>query len=260
MISSPSEVDSPPLVSETEGPSGVLPTLSIIVPTYKEVENLPLLIERIEQVRDAQGLTLELLVMDDDSQDGTEKMIATLNKPWVRLFVRKANRGLSLAVVEGLHLARNEVLLVMDADLSHPPEKIPEMLAMLGPDCDFVVGSRYVPGASTDAEWGVFRWLNSKVATLMARPLTNLKDPMAGFFALKRSTFEQGQDTLNPIGYKIGLELLVKCNCKKVREIPIHFEDRKLGHSKLSVKEQIKYLQHLRRLMVYRYWTRSRLA
>jgi dolichol-phosphate mannosyltransferase len=224
------------------------------VPTYKEVLNIPLMVERIEQVRQKHDLTAELLFMDDNSQDGSEEAVSKLNKDWARIIVRTHDRGLSPAVIDGLKAAKYDVLLVMDADLSHPPEKIPEMVQALD-GADFVIGSRYVPGGSTDAEWGVFRWLNSKVATLLAWPLTSAKDPMAGFFALRRETFERGRASLNPIGYKIGLELLVKCGCRTVREVPIHFADRKLGSSKLSFKEQIRYLQHLRRLYVHRYWT-----
>src|SRR5207247_2034186 len=168
------------------------------------------------------------------------------------LLVRTANRGLSPAVLDGLRAARHDRLVVMDADLSHPPEKIPDLLAALEGGADFVIGSRYVPGGSTDAEWGLFRWLNSKLATLLARPLTSAKPPMAGFFAWRRGTFEAGVD-LNPIGYKIGLELIVKCRCRKIAEVPIHFADRKVGQSKLSFREQLRYLQHLRRLFIYQY-------
>jgi len=108
-----------------------------------------------------------------------------------------------------------------------------------------------VKGGSTDAEWGVFRWLNSKVATLMARPFTRAKDPMAGFFAFRRAAMDSAAP-LNPVGYKIGLELIVKCRFKKVAEVPIHFEDRKHGESKLSFKEQLRYVQHLGRLMKFK--------
>src|SRR5208337_1975571 len=100
------------------------------------------------------------------------------------------------------------------------------------------------------------RWLNSRVATILARPLTSVRDPMAGFFCLARATFESGRD-FNPIGYKIGLELIVKCGCEKVVEVPIHFEDRQFGESKLTFKQQLLYLQHLRRLYMFKYglWT-----
>jgi dolichol-phosphate mannosyltransferase len=230
--------------------------VSVIVPTYREAWNLPTLIERLEQVRTAHDLEIELVICDDDSRDGTEELIGQLDRPWVRLLVRKTDRGLSPAVLHGLRSASHNRFVVMDADLSHPPEKIPELLRALEQGADFVIGSRYTSGGTTDAEWGLFRWLNSKVATLLARPFTPSKDPMSGFFALERQTFERGVD-LNPIGYKIGLEILVKCNCQQVREVPIHFADRTVGESKLSLKEQLKYIQHLRRLMIFKYPTWS---
>jgi dolichol-phosphate mannosyltransferase len=226
--------------------------VSVIVPTYQEAGNIPLLIARLEAVRQARGLELELILSDDDSQDGTAQVVAQAGRPWVRLLVRTTNRGLGPAVLDGLRLARHDRLMVMDADLSHPPERVPDLIAALDEGADFVIGSRYIEGGTTDAEWGFFRWLNSKVATLLARPFTSAKDPMAGFFALRREKFEAGRD-LNPIGYKIGLELIVKCRCHKIVEVPIHFADRKVGESKLSVREQLRYLQHLRRLFIYRY-------
>jgi dolichol-phosphate mannosyltransferase len=232
-------------------PSG-LPSVSIVVPTYKEAENIPLLADRIEKVRDENGLDLELLIMDDDSDDGTEQVVADLNKPWIRLVVRKEDRGLSPAVVDGMRLATKSALVCMDADLSHPPEAIPELLEHLTQDYDFVIGSRYVEGGSTDSEWNLFRRLNSRAATWMARPFTRARDPMSGFFAISRERFEQAQD-LNPIGYKIGLELIVKGRCEFIKEVPIHFSDRKLGESKLTLAEQLRYIQHLRRLFIYKY-------
>jgi dolichol-phosphate mannosyltransferase len=231
-------------------------SVSVIVPTYKEVENLPLLTERLNEVRRKHHLSLELLIMDDDSQDGTEELVSSMDRNWLTLVVRKEERGLSRAVLEGLRLSRGDVLVVMDADLSHPPEKIPEMLVALEKGADFVMGSRYVTGGLTGASWGFFRWLNSRVATLLARPLTSVKDPMSGFFALPRTTFESASD-LNPIGYKIGLELMVKCNLHRIEEIPIHFKDRQFGQSKLTLTEQKKYLQHLCRLFIYKYWHKS---
>jgi dolichol-phosphate mannosyltransferase len=235
-------------------------SVSLIVPTYQEVENLPILIERINRVKHQCQLEMELLIMDDDSDDGTEQYIAQLNQSWIRLIIRKENRGLSQAVIEGLNLAKHNVLIVMDADLSHPPEKIPEMLQTLRAGADFVVGSRYIEGGSTEMGWGLFRWLNSKIATLLAYPFTRIKDPMSGFIALPRTVFERGKSNLNPIGYKIGLELIVKCDCQNIHEIPLHFADRKHGQSKLSLKMQLQYLQHLRRLFIYRYDTWAHLA
>jgi dolichol-phosphate mannosyltransferase len=193
------------------------------------------------------------VIVDDNSPDATPQICAELAKRFpVRLEVRAGERGLSSAVVHGLKSARGDTLVVMDADLSHPPEKIAELLQALDAGADFVIGSRYVRGGTTAEGWGLFRWLNSKVATLLARPLTGARDPMAGFFALRRTTFEAARD-LDPIGYKIGLELLVKCRCREVREVPIHFENRLHGTSKLSVKEQINYLRHLKRLYEFKF-------
>lgn len=230
----------------------ILTPLSIVVPTYRERENLPHLVARVDAVRRRFHLELELLLMDDDSRDGTEAWVRDEAPPWVRLIVRRGNRGLSPAVVDGLAAARHPVVIVMDADLSHPPEKIPDMVLALQSGQQLVIGSRYVPGGSTDDDWGFFRWLNSKVATALARPFTTAKDPMAGFFAMRRADFARARE-LNPIGYKIGLELIVKCGLENVGEVPIHFTDRVHGESKLSLREQLNYLLHLRRLYLFKY-------
>jgi len=231
-------------------------TVDVIIPTYREAANIPPLVERLDALR--RELPLELTIVDDDSRDGTAEIVERLNLPWVRLIVRTADRGLSASVLEGLRRTTGELIVVMDADLSHPPEAIPRMLEELARGSDFVVGSRYVEGGVTHDDWGVFRWLNSRAATLLARPFTSIKDPMSGFFALRRSTLA-GADALNPVGYKIGLELLVKCRCRHVAEVPIAFADRLHGESKLTLREQQRYLRHIRRLFIYRYGTWSEL-
>lgn len=228
--------------------------VSVIVPAFREAENLPVLIPRVCDALRQAGMSAEVIVVDDDSRDGTPQVMETLggNFP-VRLIVRRGERGLSSAVIRGLREACGKVLVCMDADLSHPPEMVPRLVsAVLDPQGgDFVIGSRYVAGGSTDDDWGLFRWLNSKVATLLALPLTRARDPMAGFFALHRDTFASAAQ-LDPIGYKIGLELMVKCGCRRVREVPIHFRDRLHGESKLSLREQFNYLRHLARLYRHR--------
>ncbi|MBL4886587.1 MAG: glycosyltransferase family 2 protein [Planctomycetaceae bacterium] len=223
--------------------------VSIIVPTYEEAENLPILIPQVWEAITSSGMTAEILVVDDNSQDDTVRVCNTLSHLYpIKLFVRTQERGLSSAVLHGMNQATGQVLLVMDADLSHPPEKVPELVAaILEKQGDFVIGSRYVPGGTTDDSWSFFRWINSKVATGLSRGLTTARDPMAGFFALSRKSFEHAME-LNPIGYKIGLELIVKCKCKQVCEVPIHFRDRIHGESKLTLSEQFKYLRHLGRL------------
>jgi dolichol-phosphate mannosyltransferase len=225
--------------------------LSIIVPTFREVDSLPFLIERVARLRERDLPGLELIIVDDDSRDGTEALMASRPETWLRLFVRTQDRGLSQAVLFGLAQASGDVFVVMDADLSHPPETIPAMLEALAQGADFVVGSRYMHGGSTADGWGVLRWINSQVATLLARPLTDISDPMSGFFALTRATFQRAQNP-SPLGYKIGLELLVRCRCQDVREVPIHFSTRAHGESKLTLKQQMLYLRHLMRLYAFK--------
>jgi dolichol-phosphate mannosyltransferase len=233
--------------------------VTVIVPTYREAENLPYLIDRLGLLRTGLKLDLDLLLMDDDSRDGTQELIERLALPWVTLVIRTTNRGLSKAVLEGLERSTGDILVVMDADLSHPPEKIPDLLTALENGADIAVGSRFTEGGSTADDWGPLRWLNSRIATVLALPLTSMSDPMSGFFALRRKTLRAGRD-FDPIGYKILLEIIVKCRLRYISEVPIHFENRHLGVSKLSLKEQLRYLRHLRRLYTFRFGTWSHLA
>jgi len=234
-------------------------SITVIVPTYREAENLPHLIERLDLLRSAVGLDLKLLLMDDDSRDGSQELIDSLGLTWVTLVTRRSKRGLSMAVMDGLERSNSDIVVVMDADLSHPPEKIPELLTALNNGADVAVGSRFTDGGSTADDWGPFRWLNSRIATLLALPLTAMSDPMSGFFAIRRSTLQAGRQ-FDPIGYKILLEIIVKCRLKYVLEVPIHFENRHRGSSKLSIAEQLKYFRHLRRLYMFRFGTWSHLA
>ena len=238
---------------------GPLPPVTIVVPTYQEAPNLPRLLKRIAAVRAHRNLDVEVVIMDDDSRDGSVEAVAAFGADWVQIVVRTEDRGLSPAVVDGLRRARQPYVCVMDADLSHPPERIPDMLVALQAGFHFVIGSRYVEGGSTDHDWGFFRWLNSRIATVLALPLTRAKDPMAGFFAMRTADLARAP-FLNPVGYKIGLELIVKCRFDNVVEIPIHFSDREHGESKLTFVEQLKYLQHLRRLYTFKFGTWSYLV
>jgi dolichol-phosphate mannosyltransferase len=228
----------------------VLADVSIIIPTYREADNIPHVLERINALREAYDLTVEVLFMDDCSNDGSVEAVAASGYEWAQIIERTGPRGLSAAVIDGFERARHSVLVCMDGDLSHPAEVIPQMILALATGQQFALGSRYVAGGSTDDDWGLFRYINSRVATLLARPLTRVSDPMSGFFAMRREDFQKVKD-LNPVGYKIALELIVKCNFDNVAEIPIHFVDRVHGESKLSLKEQLKYIQHVRRLYLH---------
>jgi len=227
--------------------------ISIIVPTFQEAENLRLLVGRVFAALQSAGLEGELIFVDDASDDGTEAIVEELARTHpIRVIVRRGERGLSSAVLRGFEQAKHDLLVVMDADLSHPPERIPGLVQPIRDgSADFVIGSRYVAGGKT-IDWTLPRRINSLAATLLARPLVRVRDPMAGFFALHRRTWE-GAAALNPVGYKIGLELLIKGRCRRVVEIPIEFSDRLHGRSKLTIRQQWLYLVHLARLYRFKY-------
>src|SRR3990167_956478 len=230
-----------------------LPALSIIVPTYCEVDNLPVLITQLADVV-PYFEKFEVIIVDDNSQDGSEELVTGLQKQydWLRFILRRAKPDLSRSVITGLEAAKYDILLVMDADLSHSPTHLVSLVGTLTPDVDFVLGSRFVKGGGIAEKWPWFRRCNARVAKMLTKCLVNLQDPLSGFFCLRRSTFLKAHK-LSPIGYKIGLELMVKCGCKSVKEIPIHFEERHAGKSKLTWEQQKKYLHHLARLYQYKY-------
>lgn len=231
-------------------------TVSIVIPAYHEAENLPRLMAEISSAMAPTGWRWEVIVVDDNSRDGTPKVLKALASQYasLRYVIRRHDKGLSSAVLAGFARASGTVLVVMDADLSHPPSAIGDMVRpLLDGSADFVIGSRYVAGGGTQDDWGLFRKLNSTVATVLGRPFAgNVRDPMAGFVALRRETF-LAADALNPIGYKIGLELMVKCGVKRVLETPIFFRNRLHGKSKLTLQEQLRYLEHLSRLYDYKF-------
>jgi dolichol-phosphate mannosyltransferase len=223
--------------------------VTVVIPTYHERENLSHLLPALFATLDDAGLQPEVVVVDDNSRDGTDELCQRLaaNHP-LRLIIRRNERGLATAVLRGLHAARGSVCVVMDADFSHPPAAVPALVeAACSPDCDMAIGSRYVAGGEVDQHWSRFRRLNSRVASLLARGLTPVADPMSGFFALRADVLSRAP-VLRPLGYKIALELLVRCDCRNVAELPIHFQDRAAGESKLSLGQQWLYLRHLARL------------
>ncbi len=230
-----------------------MPELTIIVPAYREAENLPELIERVFAAAARADVKTEMVVVDDDSRDGTERVCAELAKQYsVRLITRKHERGLATAVLRGIRESTTEFLVVMKADLSHRPEDIPTLVQHLRQGADFVIGSRYIQGGNTNPRWGAFRRLNANVARLLARGLTSVNDPLSGYFAFPRRILI-GIPQLVPVGYTIGLEILTKADCRTVVEIPITFCDPQRGKSKFTVRQQLLYLRHLRRLYRFRY-------
>jgi dolichol-phosphate mannosyltransferase len=223
--------------------------LSLIIPTFNEAKNIGALVGQI--VRTLGEEAFEIVVVDDDSPDGTGKVVEQLPAGLhARVVRRHARRDLSQAVVEGFAAARGGILGVMDADLSHPPELIPTMLAVLrAGGADMVVASRLVPGGGTE-DWPASRKLTSRIGTLLARPFTRVRDPLSGYFLLKREVIEGVR--LKPRGYKICLEILVRGNARRVREIPFIFRDRTTGESKIGMRQDLDYLVQLLGLAWFR--------
>jgi dolichol-phosphate mannosyltransferase len=225
--------------------------ISVILPTYNEAQNIKRIIPAISKVFRDQAIEGEVIVVDDDSPDGTASIASKLAASCpVKVHVRKTGRGLSRAVIAGFGLAQGEICVVMDADLSHPVEKIPDMVhPILEGQCDVTVGSRYVSGGGAQ-HWPLIRKIVSKGAGLLAKGVTALSDPTSGFMAVRKRVLDGV--TLDPLGWKIVLEVVVKTR-SRVTEIPIVFADRVEGQSKLGLKAQIDYLRHLGRLYAYRY-------
>ncbi len=228
------------------------PALSIIVPAFREVQNIPNLVKEISVALESVIPEWELIIIDDNSLDGTARVCDRICRQGfpLKLVIRKNERGLATAVLEGFNRAKAPVFVVMDADLSHNPKSIPLLYREIQEGTEFVLGSRYITGGGTDDRWTFYRYINSKLASLLARPLVSVSDPMSGFFALPRTLLERSEN-LSPVGYKIGLEIIVKCNPKPLKEVPIHFRTRVYGESKLSIKQQLLYLCHLRSLYLY---------
>jgi len=209
--------------------------LSIVIPTYNERENILKLIKAIEE--NLKGIDYEIIIVDDYSPDGTGKIVSEYAKKdkKVKLF-QKEKEGLGAAVRYGFSKAKGDILIVMDADFSHPPEKIIEIYNKIKEGFDIVVGSRKVKGGKV-VNWPLKRKIISWVATTITRILFRLeiKDPMSGFFGVRKEVLSEVKLQIN--GFKILLDLLSKTKGKKRGEIPITFEDRKEGHSKMNTKE-----------------------
>ena len=229
--------------------------VSIIVPTYCEAETLRPLCRSVHEAMRSRGIPYELVIVDDRSPDGTAEIAAQLAREYPLRLLRASGRprDLALSVLDGMAAAAGEYLVVMDADLSHPVDRIPALLREVRSGSGvFALGSRYVGEGSFDRRWSLWRFLNSRMATLLAKPLVPVNDPMSGFLAVrKRDLGDLGR--LRPIGYKIALELMVRSDFRRIVEVPIAFSDRQAGKSKMNLAQQWKYLRHLRRLYVYRF-------
>ncbi len=223
--------------------------VSLIVPTYNERDNLEPLVRRVHAAMT--GLDYELLIVDDNSKDGTIDTANRLAAEYpLRVLVRTQERGLATAVIHGIRNAKGGIIGVMDADLQHPPEKLPSLVEAIDKGADMVVASRYIPGGGVP-NWGLLRRIISKGAGTISHVFLpqsrRTHDPMSGFFMFRREKVDP--DKLKPIGYKILLEVLLIGDFTSVAEVPFIFEERSAGASKLKWSTQIDYLKHILSLM-----------
>jgi dolichol-phosphate mannosyltransferase len=226
-------------------------TLALVVPTYNERDRLPDLVRAIFDAYAAAGIDGELVIVDDNSPDGTGPLADELARRYpIRVIHRAGKLGLGTAVIDGFYASDAEIVGVIDADLSHPPDLVPRMLrAMQDAHADIVVGSRYIPGGGTK-NWELSRVLMSKFACQLARGLTPVKDVTSGFFLIRRD-LARGV-TISAGGFKICLELLIRAAPTLVIEVPYVFTGRTAGESKMNLSEALGYLKQLRDLRAYK--------
>lgn len=221
-------------------------SLSIVVPTRNERDNIPRLLDRLHTA--LAGMTYELVFIDD-STDGTDRVLADFAQkdPRVRVHHRPGGSGLATAVLEGFAISHGERLGVMDADLQHPPDLIPRMVEALDAErADLVIASRYLPGA---ARPGLRRWRRAVSQVMrwtawgLLRAARRSTDPMAGCFIVRRAVVEGVR--LEPVGFKILLEILARGRYERVVEVPYVFDHRYAGVTKATVRQGIDVLRHL---------------
>jgi len=224
--------------------------LSIVIPTYNERDNVRLIVTEIQQVLAVQGCLYEIIFVDD-SCDDTPQVLEELSRQYseVRYIHRNDKKGLATAVVTGFHQSRGKNIVVMDCDLQHPPALIPLILKRLS-EADIVIPSRFVAGGS-DGGLSLWRKAVSWVARVIGRvsisKIRDISDCTGGYFGLRRKVIKKVK--LDPIGWKILLEVLVKGDYRTVHEIPYSFAVRDRGVSKMGIREQWNYLRHLTKLV-----------
>ena len=231
----------------------------MIVPCYAEQDNVRELVRRLVGECDAAGITLDCLFVDDESAAGGDGAARARPPKGARGQgahpPRYKKRGrLASAVILGFRMAKYDTLLCMDSDLQHEPEAVPSVAApVLDGEAEYSVGSRFTDGGEIGKDWPAHRRLISWVATLLAQPLARTTDPMSGFFCLRKDVFERGVDSCKVAGFKISLELMARCKPATIKDVGISFKERVAGESKLTVKQNIEYLQQLATLYVANY-------
>jgi dolichol-phosphate mannosyltransferase len=251
-------VESPPtgdlrIPTTATGGSGGPLRLSVVVPTYNESRNVGELVERLTGLLDPTlAGSYELIIVDDDSPDRTWEVAQGLTGTYahVRVVRRVGERGLSTAVIRGWQVARGEVLAVIDADLQHPPEVTLGLWHELDAGADLAVASRHVEGGGV-SDWSMLRRVLSRGAQMVGLVLLpsvvgRVSDPMSGYFMVTRAAIAGAK--MNPLGYKILIEVLGRGRIRWIGEVPYVFRERVAGESKVTPKLYVEYLRHLLRL------------
>jgi dolichol-phosphate mannosyltransferase len=218
-------------------------SVSLITPTYNEKENIPILAEEIfATLEDHPDIDLELIVVDDNSPDGTGDIAESLKDKYpIQVIHRAGKLGLGSAVMEGFQKSTRDVIGVIDADLSHDPVLVPRLIHGLR-DHDITIGTRYDPESRVE-KWPWYRKVISQTGVFMARQLTGVKDPLAGFFFLHRRVIDDFE--LTSPGYKILFEILIKGKYESFSEIPFIFRNRQFSSSKLNFLEYYLFAKQL---------------
>ena len=224
--------------------------VTVVIPTYNEAKNLEPLTEEIYSVIDKNNIDLEIIFVDDNSPDGTGDIAEKLKGRFpVKVIHRGGKLGLGSAVREGFKATDREVIGVMDADLSHDPKIINELVKSLQ-EFDISIGSRFEEGSSVE-NWKSYRKILSEVGVALARRITKCRDPLSGYFFFRKSVIDGV--VLTTKGYKILLEILVKGKYKTIKEIPFNFRMRKFSTSKLNFKEYLLFLGQLIKYSVIKF-------
>ena len=244
--------DHPTAVSAEHDPAVVL---SLVVPTYDEAANIKPLLRSLHGVLTERNVRFEILVVDDDSPDRTWEVAGRLvsELPGLRVIRRTGASGLATAVTCGWAHARGAILGVIDGDGQHPPVVVADLLDAMADRTDVAVASRHVPGGGI-SNWSALRRLLSRGAQalgllLLPGTVGRVTDPMSGYFLVRRDVIA-GTD-LDPVGYKILLEVLARCDIRRVAERPYVFLERERGESKVSAGHYVGYLRHLMRLRLH---------
>ncbi len=226
---------------------------SLVVPTYNERANIDGLVRDIHEAM--AGFSYELIVVDDNSPDGTADRARELSQDFPLVVLQRSGKlGLASAVVDGWRLAQGEALGVIDADGSHDQRILPDLVsAVISGEAELAVGSRYIPGGGM-GNWPLYRQFISRVAVSMAKPICPINDLTSGYLVVHRRVLENV--ALDPVGFKIGLEVMMRGQYRTFCEVPYVFCDRARGASKLGSKEVMAYLGQLGSLFVD--WMESR--